>query len=67
MKELSYEETEFLHLCAREGPTRLDPDLGHALEKRGFVVFLYEGLKMQGRWRLTNAGRRALQGSEESF
>jgi hypothetical protein len=64
MKELTSDEMDLLHLCAREETNRLDPDVGDTLERRGLAVFLYEGLKFEGTWRLTTAGRQALRDAQ---
>jgi len=54
---ISYDDQEFLHQCARSGPTSLDEARAHKLERLGLVSFEYEGRSLQGRWRLTEAGR----------
>lgn len=59
MRELDYYERQFLHDCARHGPTDATSELGQALEKRGYVEYVYEGAALQGKWRLTNKGRAA--------
>ena len=64
MSGLDQDEIDFLHACARHGPTGFTSDLAHSLEKRGYVEFVYEGASLQGKWRLTPKGREAAQSRE---
>lgn len=61
MIELQHHEADFLHACARSGPTNLAIGLGETLESRGLVKFVFEGNSLQGKWRLTHQGRAALE------
>lgn len=66
MNTLDQDQIAFLHACARYGPTDCTSLVGKALERRGYVEFVYEGDNFQGRWRLTREGRDAAQNENNS-
>lgn len=57
---LSENQYEFLCACARGGPTGVSTDLAEELERRGWVTWVFEGSALQGKWRLTDKGRDAM-------
>jgi hypothetical protein len=61
MSHLSELEFAFLQGCARDGVVEAAPSIGEALERRGFVQYVFEGNAMQGKWRLTSIGRSAME------
>jgi hypothetical protein len=65
MSRLDHDQLEFLHDCARFGPTDANSGMGHRLERLGIIEFRYEGASLQGRWRLTDKGREAIQQSRD--
>jgi hypothetical protein len=64
MSELHPEEIEFMHTCARDGPTGVSTAVAEVLERRGYVKFVYEGRSLQGKWRLTDPGRVVLEAAQ---
>jgi hypothetical protein len=59
-EQLSETQFNFLCVCAREGPTGPSTDVGDELERRGLVSWVFEGRTLQGKWRLTDRGRDAM-------